>query len=317
VSQLLIYIVYAVLGLIGGIALLAYSSDKAVEHSISIASRLGVSPLMIGLVIVSLGTDLPEISNSIISSSIGHADINVGDSFGSVLIQITLVLGLVAILGVTFKVKRDEVIVIGACEILALIAAVSIVEKGYISRMNAFFLVASWPLLMLIIKNIIKKDYSIQNTDRRLHRHVAIAVIGYIGIALGAYVVVNSVVALSSLLYIDEYIISFFIVAIGTSLPELAVDLTAIRKKQYEIAIGDAIGSCLVDASVSVGIGPLVSPISPVMVSGGLAETTGLYALFASVIVLSALALRQRLDSKIGVLFLIIYGLSYVVFYIW
>jgi len=316
VSQLLVYIVYAILGLIGGIALLAYSSDKAVEHSISIASRLRVSPFMIGLVIVSLGTDLPEISNSIISSAIGHADINVGDSFGSILTQITLVLGLVAILGVTFKVKRDEVIVIGACEILALIAAVSIVEKGYISRMNAFFLVASWPLLMLIVTNIIKKDYSIQNTDRRLHRHVAIAVIGYIGIALGAYVVVNSVVALSSLLHIDEYLISFFIVAIGTSLPELAVDLTAIRKKQYEIAIGDAIGSCLVDASVSLGIGPLVSTISPITVSGRIAETTGLYALFASVIVLSALALRRRLDSKIGVLFLIVYGLSYAVFYI-
>ena len=313
----MIYIIYAVLGLIGGIALLAYSSDKAVEHSISIASRLGISPIMIGLVIVSLGTDLPEISNSIISSAIGHGDINVGDSFGSVLTQITLILGLVAIIGVTFKVKRNEIIVIGACEILALIAAVSIVEKGYISRMNAFFLVASWPLLMLIIKNIMKKDYSTQNTDRKLQHHVAIAVIGYTGIAFGAYVVVNSVVALSSLLYIDEYIISFFIVAIGTSLPELAVDLTAIRKKQYEIAIGDAIGSCLVDASISVGIGPLVSPISPVTVSGGLAETTGLYALFASVIVLSALALRQRLDSKIGVLFLIIYGLSYVVFYIW
>jgi cation:H+ antiporter len=316
VSLLLIYIVPALLGLIGGIALLAYSSDKAVEHSISIASRLGVSPLMIGLVVVSLGTDLPEISNSIISSAMGHADINVGDSFGSILTQITLVLGIIAILGVAFKVKRDEVIVIGACEILALIAAVSIVEKGSISRMNAFFLVASWPLLMLIIRNIIKKDYSIQTTDRRLHQHIAIAAIGYAGIALGAYVVVNSVVALSSFLYVDEYIISFFIVAIGTSLPELAVDLTAIRKKQYEIAIGDAIGSCLVDASVSVGIGPLVSPNSPVTVSGGLAETTGLYALFASVIVISALALRQRLDSKIGVLFLIVYGFSYAVLYI-
>ena len=222
-----------------------------------------------------------------------------------------MVLGLVAILGVTFKVKRDEIIVIGACEILALIAAVAIVEKGYISRMNAFFLVVSWPLLMLIIKNIMKKDYSIQNTDRKLYHHAAIAVIGYAGIAFGAYVVVNSVIALSSLLYIDEYVISFFLVAIGTSLPELAVDLTAIRKKQYEIAIGDAIGSCLVDASLSIGIGPLVSPISPITVSGRIAETTGLYALFASVIVISALALRQRLDSKIGVLFIIIYGLSY------
>jgi cation:H+ antiporter len=316
VFQLLIYVIYAILGLIGGIALLAYSSDKAVEHSISIASRLGVSPLMIGVVVVSLGTDLPEISNSIISSAIGHADINVGDSFGSILTQITLVLGLVAILGVTFKVKREEVIVIGACEILALIAAVSIVEKGYISRMNAFFLVISWPLLMLIIKNIMKKDYTVQNTDRKLYHHAAIAIIGYAGIALGAYIVVNSVIALSNFLNIEEYVISFFLVAIGTSLPELAVDLTAIRKKQYEIAIGDAIGSCLVDASLSVGIGPLVSPISPVTVSGRIAETTGLYALLASVIVISALALRRRLDSKIGVLFIIVYGLSYALLYI-
>jgi cation:H+ antiporter len=308
--------ILAVLGLLAGIALLAYSSDKAVEHSASLASRLGISPLMIGLVIVSLGTDLPEIFNSIISSAIGHGNINVGDSFGSILAQITLVLGLVAILGVTFKVKRAEIIVIGACEILALIAAVSVVEKGYISRMNALFLVASWPLLMLIIKNIMKKDHPIINTDRKLYHHIAIALIGYMGIAAGAYIVINSVITLSAALKINEYIISFFVVGIGTSLPELVVDLTAIRKKQYELAIGDAIGSCVVDASLSVGIGPLITPNSPVMIFGRLAETTGLYALLASIIVISTLALRQRLDKKAGVLFIVVYGFSYAMLYI-
>jgi len=313
---LIIDIIFAVLALLAGIALLAYSSDKAVEHSVSIASGLGVSPLMIGLVIVSLGTDLPEIFNSIISSAVGHGDINVGDSFGSVLAQISLVLGLVAVLGVTFKVKRDEIIVIGTCELLALIAAVSMVEKGYISRMNSIFLVASWPLLMLIIKNVMKKDYSTQGTDRKLHHHVAIAIIGYAGVAAGAYVVINSVIILSEVLKIHEYIISFFVVAIGTSLPELAVDLTAVRKKQYEIAIGDAIGSCIVDAGLSIGIGPLISPISPVTISGRLAEITGLYALFASSVVILTLALRQRLDKKAGILFIIVYGFSYAVLYV-
>jgi len=91
---LVIETIFAALGLIAGIAILAYSSDKAVEHSVNIASRMGVSPLMIDLIIVSLGTDLPEIFNSIISSAIGHGNINVGDSFGSVLTQITLILGL-------------------------------------------------------------------------------------------------------------------------------------------------------------------------------------------------------------------------------
>ena len=309
----MVFEIIAVLGLLAGIAILAYSSDKAVEHSISIASRLGVSPLLIGLVIVSIGTDLPEISNAVISWGIGHGNISVGDCFGSIVAQITLVVGLLALVGGTFEVKRDEIIVIGACELLAIIAAVSIVEKGYISRMNAIFLVASWPLLMLIVKSIMKKDYPKKPTDRALRHHIAITIIGYAGVAVGAYIVINSVIALSELLNIHEYLISFFIVAIGTSLPELAVDLTAIRKKQYEIAIGDAIGSCLVDASLSIGIGPLFFPGS---LSGRLAETTGLYALLASIIVILVLAMRKRLDRKAGILFLIVYGLSYTLLYV-
>jgi len=270
---------------------------------------------MIGLIVVSLGTDLPEIVNSITSSAMGHGDINVGDSFGSVLVQITLVLGLVALLGGTFRVKRNEIAVIGSCELLALIAAVSMVEKGYISRMNAIFLVASFPLLMLIVKNVVKKEYAMEqgDSDPKLLRHFVIAVIGYVGVAIGAYVVVNSVVALSAEAHIPEYLISFFVVAIGTSLPELAVDLTAVRRKQYEIAIGDAIGSCIVDAGLSIGIGPLIFPIT---VSARLAETTGLYALLASIVVLFALAIRQKLDRKAGVFFIILYGLSYSILFV-
>jgi cation:H+ antiporter len=310
---LVIDIILAVSAFFGGVALLAYSSEKAVKHSVSIASALGISPLMIGLVVVSLGTDLPEIVNSITSSAMGHGDINVGDSFGSVLVQMTLVLGLVALLGGAFKVKRNEIVVIGSCELLALIASISMVEKGYISRMNAVFLVASFPLLMLIIKNVMKNEYAMAQGDTKLFRHFVIAIVGYVGVAIGAYLVVNSVVALSAEAHIPEYLLSFFVVAIGTSLPEIAVDLTAVRKKQYEIVIGDAIGSCIVDAGLSIGIGPLFFPIA---VSARLAETTGLYALFASIAVLFTLAIRQKLDKKAGVFFIILYGLSYSTLFI-
>ena len=310
---MVIDIVLAVSAFLGGVALLAYSSEKAVKHSVSMASALGISPLMIGLVVVSLGTDLPEIVNSITSSAMGHGDINVGDSFGSVLVQITLILGLVALLGGAFKVKRNEIAVVGSCELLALIASVSMVEKGYISRMNAVFLVASFPLLMLIIRNVMKNEYVRAQGGTKLFRHFAIAIIGFVGVAIGAYAVVNSVVALSAEAHISEYLISFFVVAIGTSLPELAVDLTAVRKKQYEIAIGDAIGSCIVDAGLSIGIGPLFFPVA---VSARLAETTGLYALFASIAVLLVLAVRQKLDRKAGVFFIILYGLSYSILFV-
>lgn len=125
---------------------MAFSSDKPVGHAISIASALGASPFMIGLTLVSLGTDLPEVANSVIASTAGHGDINIGDSIGSILAQITLVLGLLPFLVGAFKVKRREVGLVGACEVLALILAVSMAEKGYITRINALLLVASWAI---------------------------------------------------------------------------------------------------------------------------------------------------------------------------
>jgi cation:H+ antiporter len=306
--------VIAVAVLIIGIALMAYSSDKAVEHSVSIASALRISPLMIGLILMSIGTDLPEIANSITSSALGHGDINVGDSLGSVLTQMTLVFGLIPFLGGIFKVKRKQIAVIGACEVLALILAVSIAKTGYISRMNALFLVASWPIFMLITRKVTKNNVSekedvVARTDRKYLYHLVIAVLGFIGVAIGAYVVIQSAITLSAAFHIPEYLISFFVLAIGTSLPEVVVDLTAVRKKQYDLAVGDAIGSCIVDASLSIGIGPLL--IGKIKVSGELAMITGLYAILACTIIISTLALRKKVDKKAGALFILLYLLSY------
>jgi len=295
--------------LIIGLALLAISSEKAVEHSIGVATALKLSPLMIGLVVVSLGTDFPEIVNSITSSALGHVDINVGDSFGSVLTQMTLVLGLLPFFAGAFKVKREEVIVMGACEVLAFIATISMVEKGYISRMNAFFLVASWPLLMLITRNAMKNPPSLGQTNGRLSHHLFLSVLGFTGVAAGAYIVVQSVIALSAVFSVPEYLVSFFIVAFGTSLPEIVVDLAALRKKQYEIAIGDAIGSSIIDAGFSIGIGTLLFPGN---VTAPLAEKTGMYALICSIAVVAMLALRQKHDRKSGLLFIMLYALAYL-----
>ena len=304
--------------LIAGILLMVISSDKAVEHSILVASTMGMSPLMIGVLLVSLGTDLPEIANSIISCALGHGSIDAGDSIGSVLTQLTLVLGILPFFGGAFKVKRDEIMVIGACEVLALLLVFSIVEKGNISRINALFLVGSWALYMLITKVITGKGLGGKDPARlRVELagkraggaySMAIAVLGFIGVAVGAYAVIQSVITLSTNLKVPEYLISFFAVSIGTSLPELAVDLTALRKGECEIAIGDIIGSCIVDASFSIGIGQV---FFPQRISGELASSTTFYTLLASVIVISTLAVREKVDKKAGVLFILLYLLSY------
>ena len=307
-------LVIGLAGLILGLALLAFCGDKAVEHSAIIALEFGIPPLMIGLLLVSLGTDLPEIVNSIISSAFDHGDINVGDSLGSVLAQMSLVLGLLPFLAGTFKVKRKEVGIIGACEVLALMLAISIAEKGNISQINGLFLVASWLIFILIVrsataKNVTEKEKHVlpPPSQKRLH-YLGVAVLGFVGVAIGSFIVIESVITLSSVFRISEYIISFFVVAIGTSLPELVVDLTAIRKKQYELAIGDIIGSCIVDACFSIGIGPLIFPIE---VTGKLVMVTGLYAIFVSATVIMTLTLREKVDRKTGVFFIFLYLLSY------
>ena len=215
----IVAILVPVLVLIAGLILLVFSSDTAVEHSVDIASALGVSPLIIGLVLVSLGTDLPEVINSILASQMGHGDINVGDSLGSILAQITLVLGLMPFLVGTFKVKKKEVLIIGVCEILALIIALSIVEKGYITRVNAFFLILSWLLFMLIVRsftksNNIKQENRTPSSDRRYFYHFRRAALGFAGIAIGAYFVIQSVITISEIFHISEYIVSFFAVVI-------------------------------------------------------------------------------------------------------
>jgi len=301
--------------LVFGMAVLILSAKNAVDHSIKIASALRFPPLMIGLIVVSMGTDFPEIVNSFVSSSLGHGDINVGDSFGSVLAQMTLILGLLALVGRQIKVDRNEVVTLGAAEILALIASLSMVEKGYITWMNAAFLVVSWPILLLLTRSIAKgSSITSSRPNRRISYHLAAAILAFVGVAVGSYIVIQSVIAMCAVLRVPEYFISFFVVAVGTSLPELAVDLTAIRKKQYEIAIGDAIGSSIIDAGFSIGIGALF--FSPLRLTSRLAEITGLYALLASFVVLVVLAWGRKLDTKAGLLFIILYAASYLTLFI-
>ena len=133
-------IVIWLLILIAGIILMTFASDKAVEHSIFCASIFGMSQFMIGFVLVSLGTDLPEIINSIVSNYLGHPDVNAGNSIGSVLSQLTLVLGILALISNPFKVKKKEIIVVGSCLLSSLIALSLVVSIGF-SRITALLLI--------------------------------------------------------------------------------------------------------------------------------------------------------------------------------
>jgi len=309
-------LILAVLGLVGGVSLIIFSSVHAVKHSAILAAALGISPLIIGVTLVSIGTDIPEIFNSIVSCSLGHGDIDVGDSVGSDLTQLTLVFGLLPIIMGTIYVHRKDIIILGACEILSLLLIFSVVEKGYITRLNAIFMVGSLGIYIWLIYNA-NKESVLQRVEmiekieapKSKKYHLLIAVIGFGGVTIAAYMIVNSVIVISRFLNVHEYIISFFMVAIGTSLPELAVDINALRLKHYSIAIGDIVGSCIVDSTLSIGIGQVLFPQA---VTASLAVPTVLYTLLASFIVFIIIASRRKVDKKAGIIFISLYFLSYV-----
>lgn len=311
----MIFVFIAVLGLIGGIVLITISSGKAVKHSSYLAKALGISPLIIGFTLVSIGTDLSEIFNSLISSSLGHADIDLGDSIGSGLVQLTLIFGLLPIICGNFDVKRREVIIMGICQILALIVVYSSIEKGYVTTINALFMVGSLALYFLITFTYTKETVQekaaileIIEVQKSKSYHATMALLAFSGVAVSAYLIVQSVIYISSLLSVEEFIISFFMLSIGTSLPELAVDINALRRKESKIALGDIIGSCIVDSTLSIGIGMVFFPQD---INASLAIPTIFYTIIASLIAFSFIAYRQKVDKKAGVFLISLYLMSF------
>lgn len=304
----------AFLILIGSIVLIIFSSNIAVKHSAALASSLGISSLIIGITLVSIGTDVSEIFNSIISCALGHGDIDVGDSVGSDLTQLTLVFGLLPILCGNFIVKRKEFLIIGSCEILSLILIFTVVEKGYFTRLDALFMMLSFLFYTMVTYNVTKSDMLTKvdlmihenhdDSTRRKFHFLIFAIIGFLGVTISSYFIVQSIIYLSNRFNVNEFVISFFLLSIGTSLPELAVDITALRKKQYNLAIGDIIGSCIVDSTISIAIGQFLFPQA---VSAQLAIPAILYTIFASLVVIIVVSKRRIMDRKSGFLFILIY----------
>ncbi|MFX0083292.1 MAG: hypothetical protein ACFE94_16220, partial [Candidatus Hodarchaeota archaeon] len=190
-------ILLAILGLVFGLALIIFSSIKAVKHSAILAAALGISPLVIGITLVSIGTDISEIFNSIISCSLGHGDIDVGDSVGSDLTQLTLVFGLLPLITGVIWVHRKDIIILGACEILSLVVIFSIVEKGYITRLNAIMMVGSLGIYIWLIYNankesILQRVELIEKIEAPKSKkfHLLIAALGFGGVTLAAYMIV-------------------------------------------------------------------------------------------------------------------------------
>lgn len=294
-----------------GLALAVFASKRAVTHASALAFGLRIPPFLIGITLVAIGTDLPEIANSIAASISGNGDLNVGDSVGSAATQITLVLGIAPLAGGAFAAGSRRVAWVGAFTVVALAIGAFLFSDGYLGRRDAVILLVFWLAANIIVWRAIppSSEPVLVIPSRGKARHVA-ATLAYLAlVGTGATTAVLAFVQFSSILGVPQYIIAFFVASIGTSLPELVVSVSALRQGARDLAVGDLFGASLSDASLSIAAGPLIAPTA---ITGSLAVRGSVVALVAVALVTVVVASTKRVDWKIGLILLTIYGGFYV-----
>jgi cation:H+ antiporter len=306
----------ATLWILAGVAsavVMMAASRFALHQAVSVADKLHTPPFLVGITLVAIGTDTPELINSLVSSYLEHGDINVGDSIGSVFTQGSLALGLFPFVARSaFRVERREVFLIPGLTLAALGLGALVVRDGAISRPDAVLLVAAWMTATGVAwryRVSTEKRSAAKPGPRDIIRHVLFALLALGAVGAAAAILVRAVVSLSTAFGVPEYILSFFGASVGTSLPEFVVELTALRRGHRAIALGDVLGSCLVDASLSVAIGPLLFP-TPVTAALAIRGT-----MIAAVTMLLAgllLGLRGRHDRVSGAVLVTAYLGAYL-----
>ncbi|NMC48263.1 MAG: calcium/sodium antiporter [Desulfovibrio sp.] len=263
--------IMAMLAIAAGLPLLVWSADRFVKGAAATARHCGMSPLLIGMVIVGFGTSTPEMTVSALAAWRGHPEIALGNAYGSNIANIGLILGLTALLRpivVHTRVLRMEL------PILALATALAAWQTwdGEITRREALVLLAVFPVLLgwIIRQGLrIKADALGREMARELNIHAMPIGRSIVWIASGLVVLVASsnllvwgAVALARWMGVGELFVGLTVVAVGASLPELASSISAARQGEYDIALGNILGSNLFNTLVVVGIAGAVEPMA-------------------------------------------------------
>lgn len=251
--------------LIVGFVLLIKGSDFFVDGSSSIASLLKIPTLIVGLTIVAFGTSAPEAAVSITSSLAGSNELAVSNVIGSNLFNILLIIGLCALLKeleIEKKVLKTDMPFL---VIITLLASAFILISWNITRIEGIILVLILIGYIIYLIYSTKKSGNSQEVEKPkmgLPRSIIYIVGGIAGIVIGANFVVDSASYIAMAFGMSETLVGLTIVAIGTSLPELITSLTALRKGETELIIGNVIGSNIFNILFVLGASSAISPIA-------------------------------------------------------
>lgn len=297
-----------------GLFLLVKSADWIVDGSSSLANKLGVSSLIIGLTVVAFGTSLPELVVNIFAAMEGAGEVSFGNIVGSNIANILFVLGIAAMIG-NIKIKSDTV----WKEIpFALLAGFMLFAltwgKEFFTRNDGLVLLGLFVLFLYYVfisaREDRKKIELIEDVDERNSRIVLKLILGLIGIYFGGRFVVDGAIAAASALGLSEFLISVTVIAIGTSLPELVVCVMAVLKKNVDLAVGNIVGSNIFNVLWVFGVIPFISPISiPSFIGFDIAV---MFLVTLLLFVFMFIGERGELSKTEGIVFVLFY-----ILYIW
>jgi cation:H+ antiporter len=307
----MIYLYFA--ACIVAFAILFKSASYFVDGASSIARILNVPKLVIGIILVGLGTTAPEFGVTLIAAIRGKGEIAIGNAIGSVICDDGVALALAAVVApavifVNCRILKMMGLFLISIDVLAYVLA----RNGRLGRIEGFCLVL---ILCLYYVFIIRNQRRNQSrspervTDQidknSLKRPVKLFLLGLIGVASMSFVVVEAAIEIAQFFEVSEIIIGSTIVAIGTSLPEISTCITAALKGEGEIAVGDIIGADILNILWIIGVASLVKPIE---VELNIINFSFPYMILIVVVMLLSMRIGCRLTKFRGIILLALYG---------
>jgi len=306
-----------VFSLIGGFILLFLAGDLLVRGASNLAAKLGVQPLVVGIVIVGFGTSVPELATSVQAALQGAPGIAIGNVVGSNMANMLLVLGAGAMV-YPIATKRSHVFRDGGFGILGAFVLLFAAGQGELSRTVGIFLIIGLiGYLWYLLHDDHKKRESAREQAGEKEQTFSwssisvdslILLAGLAGVLLGGKLLVDGAVEMAKIFNIDEGVVGLTVVALGTSLPELATSIVAAFKRETDLAVGNILGSNIYNI---FGIGGITATISPIPIAGQMGSLNIPLLVVMSVVLVGIVAWQHGVTRITGATFLVAY-LAYV-----
>lgn len=297
-----------------GLALIVFGADYLINGSTLIAKRFKVSDFVIGMTIVGVGTSMPEFVVSFVGTLQGSADVAIGNVVGSNIANILFILGVTALIHPIAVSKTNLRKDIPLCLSISLLLTVIClwITPGVLGRWAGvmFLLIYAWFMYRSFKDNDSVEEEATEVKERPMWVAVVMVIGGLLALIFGGRMFVNSATAIAAGLGVSEAVISITVLAVGTSLPELAASIAAARQGRTQMALGNVVGSNIANIAFVLGLCATTSPLSPSGITA-----VDYVAMIAAVLLLmlSAFTFRRKMIDRADGAVMILAYVAYIV----